>query len=297
MTVYADVLVGLNILVTYITIVAARLILKLPTNKYSVLAASLVGGFSALIIFFEGAGAFFASVYKLITAAVIVAVAFLPKKIKAFIKCYAAFFLITFLFGGAMLGLSLASPESIIYFNGTVYFNMSLSYLTGCVLSVYGIFTAANYLIEKRVYKNELCRVRIELRENSIELTGFIDSGNNLFDFASGRSVIIAEYSALKPLFSFEEREFLKKSDYESIPRGLYKRMRLIPSKTVVSEGMLTAILPDRVDVFWGGKVFRNVYCVVGISLNDLSNGEYSVILNKHIFDGEEEEILNENKV
>lgn len=294
MTIYADVLVGLNFLVTYITIVASRLVLKLPTNKYAVLLAAFLGGLSSLVVFYEEAGMFFSVFYKLTCAAVIVSAGFLPKGLKQFLRCYGVFFLITFLFGGAMLGLSIINPENIMYYNGTVYFNMSLSYLVGSVLSVYGVFIIVNFILEKRAYKNEFCKVRIQFRENIIELTGFVDSGNNLFDGASGRSVIVADLSAISPLFSFEERAFFKNGGYEKIPESLHKAIRLVPAKTINGSGMLTAFLAERVDVFTDKECFPNVYCIVGVSSGSLSQSAYKVILNKHIFNERGEAIINE---
>ena len=79
MTVYADVLVALNILLTYILIVATRVMVKIPTNKWAVLVASVVGGVSSLVIFYENGGVAFPFVYKIITAGIIIGIGFLPK--------------------------------------------------------------------------------------------------------------------------------------------------------------------------------------------------------------------------
>lgn len=291
-TVYADVLTALNILITYITIVASRLVLKAATNKYAVALASLIGGFSSLVIFYDTASVAFSVFYKVVSSLIIVTIAFLPKSIKAFLKCYGVFFGATFLLGGAMLGLSLVNSENILYINGTVYFNMTLSYLVGGILSIYGIFILVNYLLDKRAVRDELCKVKIEYNGNMLELTGFIDTGNNLSDSSSGRSVFVAEAFAVFPLFSFEEREFLKNGNYEKIPSSLYRRIRLVPAKTVSGNGILTAFLPDRVDVITDNKIYENVYCLVGITNERIANGDYKVLLNKNaLVEGR----LNEN--
>ncbi len=294
-TVYADVLTALNILITYITLVVSRLVLKTATNKYAVTVASLIGGLFSLVIFFDIQSVLFSVFYKAVGALIIVCVAFLPKSIKMFFSCYGVFFGVTFLLGGAMLALSLINPENVLYINGTVYFNMSLSYLVGSILSVYGVFVLVNYLLSKRALKNELCRVKIEYNKNIIELPGFIDTGNCLTEASSGRGVFVAELSAILPIFNFEEREFFKKENYEKIPQSLYKKIRLVPLKTVSGGGVLTAFLPDRVDVITKNGVFENVYCLVGVTDEKISNGEYRVILNNKVLCALREEEFNEN--
>ena len=49
--VYADVLVCLNVLITYIFLVCTRVAGNMPTNKWGVCIASVAGGLSSLIIF------------------------------------------------------------------------------------------------------------------------------------------------------------------------------------------------------------------------------------------------------
>ena len=90
-TVYADVLVALNILLTYILIVASRVVCKIPANKWAVMVASIVGGISSLIIFYDNVGVVFSCLYKIITGAIIVGIAFLPKGLKSFLKVFFSF--------------------------------------------------------------------------------------------------------------------------------------------------------------------------------------------------------------
>ena len=52
-TVYADVLVSVNILITYIFLVCVRVVFSAPTNKLLVALASFIGGLSSVVIFFE----------------------------------------------------------------------------------------------------------------------------------------------------------------------------------------------------------------------------------------------------
>lgn len=282
MVIYADVLVSVNILVTYITLVATRVVCKVPTNKYFVALSSFCGGVFSLVIFFDG-GAVFSVFYKIITALIIVAIAFLPKNIRTYLKCCVLFFGVTLLFGGAMLALCLVEPSNILYVNGTVYFDISLSYLLGSVVSIYGIFLGASYVLEKRAFKNELFRVRVEFRKTKTEFFGFSDTGNVMSDAVTGRAVILAELSAVKPLLSPEEAEFFGSGDFSLVPQSLSGKIRIIPCSTATGDGILKAFLPDRVDIFSDKTDVKNAFCLVAVTSKKLSTGEYEAIINSRI--------------
>ncbi len=295
MTVYADVLVALNILITYILIVASRVACKIPTNKWAVAISSVIGGFSSLIIFFEDLSAGVSLLYRLISGAIIVGIAFIPKNLKTFIKVFLAFFGVSFLFGGAMYALELTlNPENIMYCNGTVYFDMSISYLVGCVLSVYGLFLLADYLITKHTVKGCKCELEITYNNISVRMTALVDTGNSLTDGMSGRPVIVAELGAVSPLFSREELLFFKTGNYECVPESLSKSIRLIPCKVVTGESMLRAFVPEYVKIKSDKNTYTTSFCTVAVTDSQLSDGEYRALLNNNIFQSGREEKFDE---
>lgn len=295
MTVYADVLVALNILLTYIIIVASRVLCKIPTNKWAVSCASLLGGVSSLVIFFEDAGVVFSLFYKLITGAVIVGIGFLPKSPRTFIKAFAAFFGVSFLFGGGVYALEVtAHPKNIMFYNGTVYFDMSITYLVGCVLSIYGIFVMANYLLTRHTLRGAKCELEIKFGKAAVTLPALIDTGNSLTDGLSGRPVIVAELRAVSPLFSMEELKFFKSGNYDDVPETLKKVMRLIPCTAVTGESLLKAFLPDSVKIKTADKTYNSDFCTIAVTDRELSDGEYRALLNNNIFENGREEKNND---
>lgn len=295
MTVYADVLVALNTLLTYIIIVASRVLCKIPTNKWSVACASLLGGVSSLVIFYEDGGIVFSLFYKLITGAVIVAIGFLPKSPRTFIKVLSAFFGVSFLFGGTVFALELtAHPKNIMFYNGTVYFDMSITYLVGCVLSIYGIFLLANYFLTKHTLKGARCEMEITFGKAAVTLPALIDTGNSLTDGLSGRPVIVAELRAVSPLFSMEELKFFKDGNYDDVPETLKKVMRLIPCTAVTGESLLKAFLPALVKIKTENKIYTTDFCTIAVTDRELSQGEYRALLNNNIFENGREEKNND---
>ncbi len=294
-TVYADVLVALNILLTYIIIVASRVLCKIPTNKWAVSVASVIGGLSSLVIFYENGGVAFSFLYKVVSGALIVGIGFLPKTPKIFIKEFLSFFGISLLFGGAMYALEITiHPKNIMFYNGTVYFNMSIAYLVASVLVIYGVFLLADYLITKHNNKGGKCQLEIIYNNTAVIMTAFIDTGNTLTDGMTGRPVIIAELSAVSPLFSREEVQFFKSEKYDNVPESLNKSIRLIPCVAVTGESLLKGFLPTALKIKDKEKIYETSFCTVALTEKSLSQGEYKALLNNNIFESVKEEKSDE---
>ena len=294
MTVYADVLVALNIFFTYILLVCTRVFLKFPTNKFAVMSASLIGGFSSLIIFLEEQPLFLSVLFKIFSATVISSVAFLPKSIIAFFKGFLAFLGVSFLFGGIMYGVEIAfNPSNIMFFNGTVYFDVGITFLVGSSMVIYGGFLVTDYLIGKRQVHNTDFIVEIFYRDSSIKTTGFIDTGNNLMELGTGKPIIVSSLSAVAPLFNFEELGFFKSDSLSKIPGSLKKTFRLIPGKSIGGETLLKGFLPDKIIIKSQNKSYETDFIIVAVSPEGLSGGCFDVLLNENIFENVRREKIN----
>lgn len=292
MEIYIDVLVALNILVTYILLVCSRVISKIPTNKYAVALASFIGGISSLVIFFDDIGIAFSLVYKTVSAGIIVAVAFLPKSFKVFIKTFLSFFTASFIFAGAMYALEITvAPSNILYYNGTVYFNMSLTYLIGSVFAIYGVFIAVDYIIGRKISDESKCELTVKFNSCEVSLSALVDTGNTLTDGLSSRPVTVAELSAVAPLFTFDELRFFEEGKAENVPQRLKKRVRVVPCKVVQNESLLPAFIPDKITVKTKNGIVETDFCVIAVTKSDLSSGEYRALLNGNILENRKEKI------
>lgn len=282
--VYADVLVALNILFTYIFLVATRVVCKVPTNKWGVAVASAVGGFSSLIIFVGEVNIVFSVIYRILTALIITVLAFLPRRPKNAFKIIICFSCISFLFGGIMFAVEiLFNPENIYFINGTVYFDMSITYLVISVTVIYGVFLGCNYLFERKTVSSDIYNVKIFFRNTYVILRGVIDTGNNLKDGIMSRPVIVAQLDSLKSLFTDEEIKYLRRGDLENIPLSLETKIHLVPCKTVSGKKILPAIIPQKIEIFNNRKIANTDFVTVAIINENIAEGEYNALLYKEI--------------
>lgn len=300
-TVYADVLVAINILVTYLILVCVRQACRIPSKKPAVALAAVLGGLSSLIIFLKELPLSVSIFFKLIVAVIVTSVAFLPTNIKIFFKTFFAFFGISFLFGGIMYAVEITfNPQNILYFNGTVYFDMSITYLVGSVFVIYGAFLMCDYFLSRKTGSNEIFKVKITFRGITAIVQGFADNGNNLKDALTGRSVIVAQFSAVEVLFTPEERQFFKSESFANIPDSLKTKFHLVSCKTVSGKSLLPCVIPDKVEIAKGNKKATADFVSLALCNGELSSGEYGVLLNSDIFNlswrENKDEILHNRK-
>lgn len=286
MVIYADVLVSVNVLITYIFLVCSRVVTGLPTSKWGIVLSSAVGGLSSLVILYDDAGIIFSVGYRLVVSVVITCLAFLPSKIRGFLKCYSSFVGISMLFGGVMYFVEVTfKPHSITYHNGTVYFDMNIKYLIGCTFIIYGVFLVANYFLQQKAFKNEVYTVNVSFRNIEVALRGFVDTGNNLTDGLTGKTVFVAELKAVAPLFTYEELIYLKSDEIENIPDSLQGVIRFIPCQTVGDSLFLPVFTPHEMEIKLNNKkVGLNNVCIA-VADKSFADGEYNLILNKNIYD------------
>ncbi|MBR5442446.1 MAG: sigma-E processing peptidase SpoIIGA [Clostridia bacterium] len=285
-TVYADVLVSVNILITYIFLVCVRVIFGAPTNKFMVALASFIGGVSSVVIFFEEGSILFSILYKVLVCAVITSVAFLPGSVGRFIRLFGVFLGISLLFGGAVYLVTITlKPHNVLVNNGAIYFDMSVTYLIGVVFSVYGVFTLFEWFYLKRSAVSDTCEVTIHFRKCQVTVAGFVDTGNNMRDGLSGNPVFVVGQREVSPLFSYDEIVFLKGECTEQPPESLKPYYRVLPCTTATGQGLLPAFVPHSVVLQNGNRIANAGRVTLCISPAVSASGQGGVLLNKCIYD------------
>lgn len=285
--IYADVLVAVNIYVTYFLIVAARLFLKKETKGLFVALASVLGGLSSLEVLLDVKSVAAGVVFKLAASAVITLIAFLPKSLSGFLKAYFAFFSVGFIFGGIMLFFEYTfHPEKVMFINGTVYFDVSVLFIVIMSLLGYGAVMLLDRLLKKRASQNTLYTVTVLFRGKKASFRALYDTGNNLSDGFDGRPVILTELSAVKELFCANEYCYLKENDFSfEPPESLLKYTRIIAGKSVCGSSLFWAFLPDKVYIKDGKTTCVTDFAAIAVTAVGLKEEEYSALLGNTIFE------------
>lgn len=285
--IYVDVLVAVNILVTYILLVCTRVIVKSDTNKWGVVIATLLGGASSLIIFWEEIPVVISVIYKILVAMIISYSAFVPDNKKMFFKTTLAFFFVNFIFGGAMYFVAVTlNVNNLMYINGTVYFDISVLFLVSMTLICYGLLLVGDYFLKKRASENTLYDVLLYFRNEKVTLKALYDTGNHLTDALDSKPVIIVELKEILKFFSSSETQFFMSSDLNvDIPATIKSVFRIVPCSSVTGSSILKGFIPEKIEIISKDYKYETSFLVVAVSDGLSQNGEYNCILNADIFE------------
>lgn len=272
--VYADVLVFINIMVNYFLLRASAALGSFDAKTPRLLASSALGGAFSLIIFLEGIPTAAMWAIKLLFLLLMVFTAFGFVSLKRYFKCCAAFFAANFVFAGLMLaGCTFIFPNSVIYKNTIVYFDMDILTLTVASVVCYGVLSVISRAIKSRNPPQSIYKIRIEKDGKSVEGKALYDTGNSLCDIFSGRPAVIAEKSFVVNLLGGT-------AELESI-----HGFRFIPYTTVSGAGALPAFPADGIEIYENGGVRRVKNIYIAVTEKKIVHGGYSVLLGGALFE------------
>jgi stage II sporulation protein GA (sporulation sigma-E factor processing peptidase) len=200
-------------------------------------------------------------------------------------------FVITYFVGGLM--------NSIYYYTNFRLFLQSLG--NGCVFSsiriklivIMFLAIAPVVLFVLRLlqwYRSnalETYEVELVLFGRSIHTTGFMDSGNCLYDPVYKKPVMVVDHILMQKLLPpqlWREIEKAKGYDFNqwNISREQLIRLRFIPYQSIGKTGVLIGINLDKVVIDTGNEVICSSKVTAAISENELSSREdYHVILHR----------------
>lgn len=292
MTVYIDVLFLENIVINYLILAVTGYITKIKASSARLLAGSLIGAVYVLAAFLPEMESYFTITAKVILSFVMVAVTFWPEKIKDFIKLILFFYLISFVFGGAVFGLYyFFNQEGGVASNGT--FEISgfpiKTLLVSIIFAYIAIKICWDIIKIKAIHENLMVSLSIEFERKRVMVDALIDTGNSLKEPISNIPVVVVEFEAVKDILPQGVKTiFLNKEEnnLELVVKELSKtdwanRFRLIPFNSLGKiNGMLIGFRPDKVEVELKDekKDFEEV--IVGIYNRVLSRDEsYKALL------------------
>ncbi|MBR3789520.1 MAG: sigma-E processing peptidase SpoIIGA [Clostridia bacterium] len=287
MVIYLDVLIAVNIFVTYILIVCTRVIVKQDTKKWGMMFATIFGGAASLIIFWEEMPLAFSIIYKILVGVIISYSAFLPREKKMFLKTTLAFFFVNFIFGGVMYFVEITiGTNNLMYINGTVYFDVSVLFLVSMTLICYGLLLVGDYFFKKRASENTLYDVLLYFRNESVSLKALYDTGNHLTDGLDSKPVIIVELKELLKFLNSNEIEFFMSGNLsDNVPETIKSAFRVIPCSSVTGNCVLKGFIPEKIEIITKDYKYETTFLVVAVSREGIQSGEYNCILNADIFE------------
>lgn len=240
MTVYIDVLIVMNIYISYFTLRASARLLHTAIPFGRLAGASVLGGFTSLAALIEtGLPAALALRVLLTALMTLTAFGFGSAKLLA-LRSFVCFAVTMLICGAAVLIHELTGSSIIFPANGYVYVSVSALVLVISSAVIYGAL-----LLLRRIFDSPLTDEPLTLRitnlGNTAELTAIADTGSHLRDFLTGLPVIVCKRSAITSVTPPNVAAYLNGDDSD------ISGIRLIPAATVTGSALVAAFRPSEI--------------------------------------------------
>lgn len=254
-------------------------------NLKRILFSSLVGVIYSLSVYLADREFLSKYIVRFLVSVLLITIAHSPKGFLGYVKFIICFYTLSILIMGIIVA-------SYYFFNS----RLTIILIFIVIFAVYFVFKMLFYEIRKNKSELDYFRdITIYLDGNSVELVGFIDTGNEMLDAISKRPVIIVELNHVKNLFCTEVFNEIKKvyENNSNLIDFMYRKLneynfRLLKYNTInSSDEYMIGVIPSKTIIKYKGSE-RCVDCIIGLYPRALSDeNKFQALLYKKILDWE----------
>ena len=240
MVIYLDVLILINLYVTYFQILAVSVFTHRKSIWYRKLSAAGIGAVASLSIFIPQEMVLTLTLLKIFLCALIAFVAFGYTGFRAYAVSVLFLMLVSFVFSGLMLCVWLfAAPMKMLFINGTVYFGIDTMTIILSTCAAYGVVRIIRYILDKNGKTDGKYTVIIKNNGRECRLSALADSGNGMVDCFSGLPVIVCRRDMCDDVSPPAIEMIENNSDISDIGTQMIKGVRIMPFSTVGKGGLI----------------------------------------------------------
>ena len=240
MVIYLDLLILINLYVTYFQILAVSVFTHRKTVWYRKLSAAGIGAVASLSIFIPQEMVLTLTLLKIFLCALIAFVAFGYTGFRAYAVSVLFLMLVSFVFSGLMLCVWLfAAPMKMLFINGTVYFGIDTMTIILSTCAAYGVVRIIRYILDKNGKTDGKYTVIIKNNGRECRLSALADSGNGMVDCFSGLPVIVCRRDICADVSPPAIEMIENNSDISEIGTQMIKGVRIMPFSTVGKGGLI----------------------------------------------------------
>ncbi|MGJ7922481.1 sigma-E processing peptidase SpoIIGA [Neobacillus sp. LXY-4] len=286
MTVYLDVIWGLNVLFDSLLLFLTAIILKRQVSKWRIVSGGLLGSVIILLVVTPLQPYAGHPITKLLFSVFMVIIAFGYKRFRYFITGLMTFYFTTFLIGGALIG-----THYFVNFDFELSSSVMLASVKGFGDPISWLFVLLGFPIawhfsktniEKveiaKIQYDHLVRVEIFIEEMKFTFQGLVDSGNQLYDPISKAPVMLISVKKCldelpAPLLLLAQNPEAVLFGNENVPSDIEGKIRIIPCKVVGKEHQLIiALKPDQIVIYQEQHCYINKKGLISFTMQELSS-------------------------
>lgn len=296
MHVYIEYLLIENTIINFIILYVTTRITRTKTSKLRLFASALVGSIYTLIVFFPSLQFMGKFLIKFSVSILMIVIAFSPEKLKQFIKQISTFYMVSFIFAGATIGIFyiINNNSYAVRFSFKNFQELLRFLIIGIGIAIILILYILKFYQKRMNKENFLTPISIGLKDKEVNLVALIDTGNSLKEPISQKPVIIAEYSVLETILPQSIKDIYLNNgelDLNIIGKTMEEigddiRLRLIPFKSIGNDsGILVGFKPDSIKIYLEDEVKKLADETIVAIYNDklAVDEEYSGLLHPEI--------------
>lgn len=251
---------------------------------------SIIGAIYVVIYYCLQSKLYLNLILKILLSIVMIYVSFTPRNLKEMLKLLIFFYLISFVFGGASLGvIYMVNSGKISIQNGVLIGNYTIKTIFIGAILAFVIVILAFKLVKSKFSKNDLfCNITIKINEKEIKTRAMLDTGNLLKEPITNIPVVVVEHTLLYeaiPKEILDNIENILGGDLGKIPENIknkyMSRLKVIPFTSLGKQnGMLLGLRANGLKVEEADDVKNVDKVIIGIYNKKLSkNDEYSALV------------------
>lgn len=282
MVIYLDVLILINLYVTYFQILAVSVLTHRKVIWYRKLISAGIGGAASLCIFIPQDMVITLTMLKIALCFIIAFTAFGYGGFLKYMKSVLFLLFVNFLFSGLMLCVWLfAAPMKMLFINGTVYFGIDAMTVILCTCAAYTVMRIIRLILDRTGRTDRKYTVEIHNNGNECRLSALADSGNGLVDCFSGLPVIVCRRDICADISPPAIMAIDGSKDLLQLRPEMLKGMRIMPFSTVGKDGLICTFRADSVVINDERQHKYPVNALIGVVVG--GKQEYEAIFNPKI--------------
>lgn len=265
MQVYIEYVIIDNLIMDYLLLKLTCALLQVKSCKFNLVLGAVLGAIIASFVPLLRVNRAMEFIIKLILGCAVALVGAKHKSLFGYFKFFNLFVLLTFLMGGAILGIYSLLGVDVADLNLQKPSLLPVGINLLCAYLLYVIIKRISLSVVKKLQHSTYCDVELTAHGSTVKLRAFIDSGNTLIDAKSGLRVIVTTPRVAKVLFGQGEKPF-----------------RYMPITTASGFGFIGLYELDEVLVKSSGKA-RFFSCELGVSNALRDNPDFDVIIGSNL--------------
>lgn len=275
--VYVDVLVALNIIVSFFLIKSVCIFAREKPKTMRVLIGSLMGGVYSLVIFMPDIHILLSIAGRIAFVFAVTLGVFGFGSIRRFCRCFLLLCAVSMLCAGVLTALWLLFlPQAVMLRNGSFYIDVGFVQLVMVCVLVYVGARLFGRFFAKRSSEEANVRLEITFKGKTVNANGIIDTGNTLCDSFTGEPVSVISQSLALSLLP--ERYF--GAAISPLGGDMPEGMHLIVSDTVGSSTLMCSFKAESMVLITPDKQMKIENATLAVSARETFSGGKNVLVN-----------------